>query len=580
MRRVPPGHHVFVARDPGGSTGDESSLGSLDALPPATLHGYAEWDFSGVPDPVMFRRFLDAANYWFGCSDDSSTGSYDPTRECDPANTTGATGAGDGEVPPVLGTASRLAAGPSAPAPSPPMGADINAQLAQARELDAKLAEEYQMVRLLRASMAGEASARGERARELGIQARDRINADFNVNNPETPPRASQKLIAPATLLRAMPAPSTPEARNLHREAQALIEQAVIQQAESSASRIQQQGDAQDDGGVQGLEPSVHAGRATERPANPGCTPAKERLLDTRGQAQDSDACNVINARQTSKADARATAGYHPRRGGRYDSDEDRSPTPEPPGTRVFSWEIRVATFPQHFRQPTTIVKYNGETDPRVWLNDYLLACQLGGATSDEVIIRNLPLHLADSAQTWLEHLPASQIHNWDDLVRTFLGNFQGTYVRPGNSWDLRSCTQRPGESLRDFIWRFSKRCTELPSVAQSEIVHAFLEGTTCWDLVRELGRSPPVDSNELFDIATSFASGEEAVGAIFDSKKGKRTDDTPAEGSKSKELHRKDKRGKKGKKPRREAREQGRDADDGEALAVDPAQRGPRSAP
>jgi hypothetical protein len=39
---------------------------------------------------------------------------------------------------------------------------------------------------------------------------------------------------------------------------------------------------------------------------------------------------------------------------------------------------------------------------------------------------------------------------------------------------------------------------------------------------VRELGRSPPVNSNELFDIATSFASGEEAVGAIFDIKKGK----------------------------------------------------------
>jgi hypothetical protein len=237
----------------------------------------------------MFRRFLDATDYWFGCSDDSSTGSYDPTRECcvvitnDPANATGATGASDGEAPPALGTASRLAAGPSAPAPSPPTGADINAQLAQARVLEATLAEEYRTVRLLRASMAGEASARGERARELGIQARDRINADFKVDNPDTPPRASQKLIATATLLRAMPAPSMPEARNLHREAQALIEQAAVQQAESSASCIRQQGDAQGDGGVQGAEPSVHAGGAMEHPANPGRMPAKERLLDTRG---------------------------------------------------------------------------------------------------------------------------------------------------------------------------------------------------------------------------------------------------------------------------------------------------------
>jgi hypothetical protein len=116
--------------------------------------------------------------------------------------------------------------------------------------------------------------------------------------------------------------------------------------------------------------------------------------------------------------------------------------------------------------------------------------------------------------------------------------------------------------------------------VAQSEIVHAFLEGTTCRDLMRELGRSPPIDSNELFDIATSFASGEEAVGAIFNGKKGKCVDDTPAEGSKSKEPPQKHKRGKKGKKPRSEARTQGRDDDGDEALAVDPARRGPRAAP
>jgi hypothetical protein len=216
----------------------------------------------------MFRRFLDATDYWFGCSDDSSTGSYDPTRECcvvianDPANATGAAGASDGEVTPAPGIVPRLAAGPNTPA-----GADIDAQLAQARELNAKLAEEYRTVRLLRASMAGEASARGKRARELGKQDRDRINADFNVDNPDTPPRASQKLIAAATLLRAMPAPSTPEARNLHREVQALIEQAAVQQAESSASRIRQQGDARGDGAAQGVNPrSMQVKRRSDPP--------------------------------------------------------------------------------------------------------------------------------------------------------------------------------------------------------------------------------------------------------------------------------------------------------------------------
>jgi hypothetical protein len=52
---------------------------------------------------------------------------------------------------------------------------------------------------------------------------------------------------------------------------------------------------------------------------------------------------------------------------------------------------------------------------------------------------------------------------------------------------------------------------------------------------MRELRQSPPVDFNEPFDIATSFTSGQEAVGAIFNGKKGKRVDDALTEGSKSK---------------------------------------------
>jgi hypothetical protein len=173
---------------------------------------------------------------------------------------------------------------------------NVNAQLAQVHELEASLAKEYRVVRLLRASIAGEASVCGERARELVKQARVRINANFNIDDPNTPPRASQKLITAATLLRARPAPSTPEARNLDPEAQALIEQAAVQQAESSASRIHQQGSAWDDGGAQGQEVSVHAVGTAGQPTNQGRTSVSERILDTRGQARDGDTRNVVNA--------------------------------------------------------------------------------------------------------------------------------------------------------------------------------------------------------------------------------------------------------------------------------------------
>ena len=94
----------------------------------------------------------------------------------------------------------------------------------------------------------------------------------------------------------------------------------------------------------------------------------------------------------------------------------------------------------------------------------------------------------------------------------------------------------------------FSKKCTELPSVGDSKIVQAFLSGTTCRDLVRELGRSVPTTASALLDIATSFASGEEAIGTIFpnNDSKGKRRDETP--GASTPRLPQKKKKGRQGK--------------------------------
>jgi hypothetical protein len=118
-----PGHHLLAVRNLIATTNDESYHGSASELPPATSHGYAEWDFSRVPDPVMFQRFLDAADYWFGYSDTSSTGSYDPARECfmvavgDVVDGTSATGVGEGENPRDPGTSAPRNPGPSAPPP-------------------------------------------------------------------------------------------------------------------------------------------------------------------------------------------------------------------------------------------------------------------------------------------------------------------------------------------------------------------------------------------------------------------------------------------------------------------------------
>jgi hypothetical protein len=219
-----------------------------------------------------------------------------------------------------------------------------------------------------------------------------------------------------------MPEPSTIEGRRIQGELKNLLEDVVIRRAESSSSR-RQGCPPEHHAAISRFmrEASVHTGRTRDAtPAAPGRLGNEHHRRDRRA-----------------RLDEKVRRGYHPRRGGRYDSEEYRSPSPEPPGPQAFSRAIRLVPFPTWFRAPTTITKYLGETRSELWLVDYRLACQLGGTDDDNLIIHNLPLFLSDAARVWLEHLPPAQISNWDDLVKAFAGNFQGTYVRPGNSWDL-----------------------------------------------------------------------------------------------------------------------------------------------
>jgi hypothetical protein len=353
-----------------------------------------------------------------------------------------------------------------------------------------------------------------------------------------------------------MPEPSTTEGRRIQGELKNLLEDAAVRWAESSASRRQ------------GCPPKHRA--TTSRLM-------REALVRT-GRTRDGTpvAPNRLGNEQhhrdrRARLDERVRRGYHPRRGGRYDSEEDRSPSPEPPGLRAFSRAIRRVPFPARFWAPTTITKYLGETRPELWLADYRLTCQLGGTDDDNLIIRNLPLFLFDAARAWLEHLPPARISDWDDMIKAFAGNFQGTYVRPENSWDLRSCRQQPGESLREYIRRFSKQRTELPNITDSDVIGAFLAGTTCRDLVSKLGHKTPSKASELMDIATKFASGQEAVEAIFRKDKqpqGRQKEDIPEASPQ---------RGTK-KKAKKKAQAK-RDADDADLVAA-AEHRNPRKSP
>jgi hypothetical protein len=209
--------------------------------------------------------------------------------------------------------------------PVPAGGQDT--QLEQIREMQAKLDEEAGQLVQLRQNIEQEWAGRAL-AGEACHRARDVQRHITNEARARLPPASSgvgQNLAAAAMLLRAMPEPSTTEGRRIQGELKNLLEDAVVQRAESSASLRQGCPPEHRASTSQFMrEASVHTGRTRDAtPAAPGCLGNEHHRRDRRA-----------------RLDEKVRRGYHPRRGGRYDSEEDRSPSPEPPGPQAFSRAI------------------------------------------------------------------------------------------------------------------------------------------------------------------------------------------------------------------------------------------------
>ena len=103
------------------------------------------------------------------------------------------------------------------------------------------------------------------------------------------------------------------------------------------------------------------------------------------------NARSTIDAHRRTYNDSRegAKRGYHPQRGGCYDSSEDQSLSPSLSRPQAFGRHILNAAFLPRYQPPTNILKYSRETNPGLWLKDYRLTCQAGGADNDNFIVRN-----------------------------------------------------------------------------------------------------------------------------------------------------------------------------------------------
>ncbi|KAK1698003.1 hypothetical protein QYE76_014700 [Lolium multiflorum] len=164
-------------------------------------------------------------------------------------------------------------------------------------------------------------------------------------------------------------------------------------------------------------------------------------------------------------------------------SDEDQEYDGELRGADCLSYKIRETMPPKKFKPtPTDAAKYDGQQEPRSWIDDYLQTVILHKG-NQIAAMQCLQLYLKDSARAWLRGLPKGSIKSWDDLVDAFVANFQATYKRPVGIEELRSCQQKQKESMRSYIGRFTKLLNAAEDVSVDRAIDAFSDGVR-----REIG--------------------------------------------------------------------------------------------
>jgi hypothetical protein len=117
---------------------------------------------------------------------------------------------------------------------------------------------------------------------------------------------------------------------------------------------------------------------------------------------------------------------------------------------------------------------------------------------------------LTGTARSWLMNLSEGTLDSWSELCRQFTANFESAYTQPGNETDLHAVQQRPGESLRSFIQRFSQVHNTIPRISNASVVVAFRQGVRDEKMLEKLTTHDIQDVSALFSLADKCARAAE----------------------------------------------------------------------
>lgn len=88
--------------------------------------------------------------------------------------------------------------------------------------------------------------------------------------------------------------------------------------------------------------------------------------------------------------------------------------------------------------------------------------------------------------------------------------NFRGTYEEPKTQQHLLGIRQRPGESIREYMRRFSQARCQVQDITEASVINAASAGLLEGELTRKIANKEPQTLEHLLRIIDGYARGEE----------------------------------------------------------------------
>jgi hypothetical protein len=177
-------------------------------------------------------------------------------------------------------------------------------------------------------------------------------------------------------------------------------------------------------------------------------------------------------------------------------------------GCAALADHLRATTWPSKFR-PNLPKKYDGTSNPSEFLQVYITAITAAGGDT-AVMATYFHVALSGPARTWLMNLTLGSIYSWEELCALFTVNFASAYQQHGVEAHLHAVRQKPGETLRAFISRFTKVRGTIPRISDASIITAFHQGVRDEKMLEKLATHDVETVTTLFTLADKCARAAE----------------------------------------------------------------------